>query len=598
MNGKSRRSGMKCFYQRGMPKQTAIKSITDIKKPNLFSIIFQKSLKTLANIEQNQLLSYFESYPTVNPKVAESFSYNANTEYAVVKLVQSDFNNGTVRIRKPGIYQLGENIIFHPNPDNDFLPTTDQSTLYPRGMNGPYHLGFFAAITVEAPDVIIDLNGFTIKQSTLHNLQQRFYAHIEVANSPFIPGQGPHSFTDDYVAANRLLITGGTLGVSSHHGVHGNTANNVVIYNVVMNEFEVAGVALNGTTLGVLGSLTLNGITKAIRVLSSYPQALFLKRKLKALKESSNPTETLNVNSSDVKNFTQAIADLENDLDNAKTSVVSGETPSNFMGNQTGKYDGNMYGIVLNVNGIVIHDFLQERTDSAIGNENILVHSVSMDNIETHPVEIIALDRTAASTGAYGSGRQVGPFGDVFDVRELTTITDDKYVYTGNSLGNGQLLLAKHKINNPSASAGTVNLEAETIAWAESASGDATADLNQILVPTGSRSLVANGDSMGHLMKGNIGLFISGGINIRVDNCTIQNVITRGTDVGNTDLTNNGTAPDPQYFKGGDSVGIAITASTTVNITNTTISNILTENPNSSQTDVLQLTGNSDIQIS
>ena len=284
MNGKNRRSGQACFL-RAHSKVTAPKK-KDIKpKPNLFSIRFPDDLKAKTTTDQLNLLQYFESYPTVNPKTAENFSYNANTSYAVVNLRNSDFTNGTVRIRKPGIYTLKENIIFNPNESNDFLPTSSQisSGLYPVGTDGPFHLGFFAAITVEANDVIINLNGYNIKQSTLHNLQQRFYAHIELANSPFVPSQGPHSFIDNYVAANRVLVTGGTFGRSSHHGVHGNVANNVVIHNVIMNEFEVAGVALNGTILGVLSKLTLNGITEEIRVLSSYPQALFLRRKMETL---------------------------------------------------------------------------------------------------------------------------------------------------------------------------------------------------------------------------------------------------------------------------------------------------------------------------
>ena len=55
------------------------------------------------------------------------------------------------------------------------MPLTEdiEIGLYPQHMMGPYHLGFFAAITVECDDVIIDLNGFSIKQSKEHNFQQR-----------------------------------------------------------------------------------------------------------------------------------------------------------------------------------------------------------------------------------------------------------------------------------------------------------------------------------------------------------------------------------------------------------------------------------------
>ena len=99
--------------------------------------------------------------------------------------------NGTVRITKPGIYVLNENIIFNPNENNDFFPRMDQLSQYPMGNSGPFHLGFFAAITIESDNVILDLNGKTITQSSLHNIEQRFYAHIELASSPFIPNQGP-----------------------------------------------------------------------------------------------------------------------------------------------------------------------------------------------------------------------------------------------------------------------------------------------------------------------------------------------------------------------------------------------------------------------
>ena len=50
---------------------------------------------------------------------------------------------------------------------------------------------------------------------------QRFFAVIELANSPFIPGAGPAQFVSDgaYAAANNVNIFGpGVIGRSSHHG--------------------------------------------------------------------------------------------------------------------------------------------------------------------------------------------------------------------------------------------------------------------------------------------------------------------------------------------------------------------------------------------
>ena len=588
MNGKSRRSAQKCFL-RGGPKIAPRQPPPPL--PDLFSITFSDDLKTKvsSNATLTNLLQYFESYPTVNPKTAENFSFNANTPGAVVNLYNSDFANGTVRIKTPGIYTLKENIIFSPNPGNDFLPTTQQvsSGLYPVGIDGPYHLGFFAAIAVEANDVVINLNGFSINQSLIHNLQQRFYAHIELANSPFVPNQGPHAFIPlgGYIAASRVLVTGGTLGVSSHHGIHANVSDNVVLYNIIMNEFEVAGVALNGTTNGILSKLTLNGITNEIRVLSSYPQALFLRRKMETI--TTDLTLDLQGGSLD---FSGAIAAINADLTAARTNVESNQTPTNFMGNQTGKYDGNMYGIVLNVRGVVVNDFLASRPSDAIGNINIVLYDNIIRNIISHPVEIIALN--SSGSGVYGP-RQIGPFGDILDMNEVINVSGSEYLYDGTSLSNGQILLGKYKITSGT-SQGSTNIEQSTINWAEAAVDASYADLKTVMNDSG-RSLVANGDSMGHVMKGNLGVFISGGIDITVDKIDISGVVVLGNDVANTPLTNVGDAPlDPQYTQGADAIGIGVTASTRVIVVNDTFTNINTNNNKAEQHNKKQIgSGNS-----
>merc|ERR1711991_459070 len=56
--------------------------------------------------------------------------------------------------------------------------------------SGPFTLGFFAGISIETNYVTIDLNGFTLSQHPLFYFQQRFFALIEMASQPFVPGQG------------------------------------------------------------------------------------------------------------------------------------------------------------------------------------------------------------------------------------------------------------------------------------------------------------------------------------------------------------------------------------------------------------------------
>jgi len=162
MNGKNRR--VRGCFSRGIPTFTILKPplpetppIPPLPTYNL--PVFSNSLTENLNLSQKALTQYFETYNYLQKE--EEYSYDSNTPGAIIKLRQSNFTNGTVRITKPGIYILQENIAFEPNPNNDFMPTYQQiaSGQYPVGTAGAYHLGFFAAITVEANGVILDLNG-------------------------------------------------------------------------------------------------------------------------------------------------------------------------------------------------------------------------------------------------------------------------------------------------------------------------------------------------------------------------------------------------------------------------------------------------------
>lgn len=50
---------------------------------------------------------------------------------------------------------------------------------------GPYALGFFAAITIEADNVVLDLNNHTIEASLEFSLKQRFFNVIQFSSRVF-----------------------------------------------------------------------------------------------------------------------------------------------------------------------------------------------------------------------------------------------------------------------------------------------------------------------------------------------------------------------------------------------------------------------------
>ena len=282
MNGKKNR--VKGCWSRGGNDFSKYISDVRYRLPH-FS---KKKFKHL-NIEQKQVLSYFENYKYV--KKVENYIFNKNTPGAIVHLKKKDFDKGTVRLTKPGIYILQDNISFEPNKENDFMPTFDQikSGQYPVGNEGAYHLGFFAAITIEGSGIILDLNFKTIKQSKLHLLQQRFFAIIETASSPFMPKQGPSilkfSNLSNYKAANFLYIKNGRLSSSSHHGIHGNNNKNIFIHNLAIEKFEVAGCALNGVENCIIDNINIGNSSLNVRVLSLYSQARFIRTWLEKVKK-------------------------------------------------------------------------------------------------------------------------------------------------------------------------------------------------------------------------------------------------------------------------------------------------------------------------
>jgi len=559
MNGKNRR--VRGCFSRGMPVfTTRTNTIPPNPVPPLPTYnlpVFSNSL--IVNLSQSQkaLVQYFETYNYIQKE--EEYNYNNNTPGAIINLRQSNFTKGTVRITKPGIYILQENIAFEPNPNHDFMPTYKQiaSGQYPVGTAGAYHLGFFAAITVEANGVILDLNGKTIEQTKLHNLQQRFYANIEMASAPFIPNQGPGDFsnTSNFVAGEKVLIKNGVLALSSHHGIHGNKMKDIILQNLSTKEFEVAGIALNGAINSILDGITIDSTSLDIRVLSTYSQSRFIRSFLKTVK-TKYPSTSLKGNSIDT-----ILAELNTGLEEAKTAVMAGNTPTNMFGNNNfaDGYDGNVYGLVLNVNGVVINGFIETRPSSAIGNQDIYLQDIIIKNIISRPVEIIALNATPTAGGAYAGSRQAGPVGDVL---EIENITDADKTYKQNILANAQLIIAKN--NDPKL--GTTNIEMHIVNWAEN-----NTDLSDVMAAN-DYYFVRGGDSMGHTMKGNIGLFISAGENIKVNRCTIDTVTSKGSAVG----------PNASgVYQGGDARGVIVTGSKNIDLDSSVIKNIVTKNSNS-----------------
>lgn len=586
-----------------------------------YVIKFDSTLYDNCDEPQTQLLNYFKKHNRENHiysfKEYQTVDNIQPTITKVISIYAADFYTGTLRITKPGYYHLMEDVVFHPNEGNDFFPTHEQiaSGLYPMGRGGAYHLGFFAAVTVECDGVMLNLNGHTIEQSKMHNLQQRFFSIIELANAPFIPSQGPHSFGDSFSPAKNVLIFNGKLGLSSHHGIHGNLNEGVVLSNLEIKNFEVAGIALNGATTGVISNVSILGTQLKIPVNSMFSQSVFIKRHLEQIKSRLQSSDVLNMpscghtkanlpnktkvqttftQSSDLhENITLNVGDLQltlddilseisRDINEVRESVLKNEPIKNYFNNETGLYDGNMYGLVLHVAGVVVHDFLTERTSESVGNEAILLHEITIKNIKSNPVEILAVETAEGKL-------QTGPFGDVFNVMFASRMNRGRCEYVGNSLANAQLFLEKYE--QYGISSDLSKIESCVLMWAEG-----NLNLSSILSDEGLR-LIPNHDSMGHVMKGNIGMFISGGVNHTITDVCIDGVKTQGRFRSNLELVGNADIKSPAHYGGASSNGVLITASKNLNFNNMKLVNVDSEIKNAPVCDTKIISGENIIGI-
>ena len=162
-------------------------------------------------------------------------------------LTQSDFQHGTFRIVNPGKYCLGEDIIFDPTSatvqpisfDFSWFPhDSDQFPACDTLKGGAFALGYFAAISIEADNVEVDLSGFEMRSSFAFYSQQRFFSLIEIGTAPYMQGFGPANFGPADAHSN-IYIHDGVLGLSSHHGVHSNEAHSVRLERLRITSFGV-----------------------------------------------------------------------------------------------------------------------------------------------------------------------------------------------------------------------------------------------------------------------------------------------------------------------------------------------------------------------
>jgi hypothetical protein len=451
-------------------------------------------------------------------------------------LRQEDFEKGTYRIRRSGTYILKEDIIFSPNPDLDYRPDPQDEEYQGKA----YKLGFFAAITVETKDVVIDLNCYTIRQSQAFALQQRFFSVIELASAPFISGQGPHDF-GDIVSADGCHIRNGKIGLSSHHGIHGNGARHVLLENMEIFNFEVCGIALNGSKYVCIQNVEIGANRQDIPVLGNYSALRFLiqfYRETIVYLVSLPPTPDIAL---DIALLEQCLVGLSAFSDGILEDVLmNGEitNPSfNFFKNESGLADGSCtYGILFHPVGVAVNDHIEETYKGKLS-KYISVYNTNIHGIAAKPDEIIGF-----SSNDQGEGVFIDPSGSVIQITAVTNSVTGAYV-TGNTLLDCQFRLAvialKYDIK-----IGRMNINQDLINWRDGAVIDINSYLNV------GYKYKCGGDSMFHVLKGLIGFRADAVTHVYVENVKIRYLKNLGL-LGNETYCGNYILSHDAQVRGG-----------------------------------------------
>lgn len=499
----------------------------------------------------------------------------------VTPLTGDDFTYGTYIITEPGTYQLAEDISFNPNSpatltaavDGGLIPAAMASgfglaspvdayaagrplpsQLVPGGVDhfspgGPldprydpaaFGVGFFAAVAITADDVVLDLDGHTIEQSPEHALLQRFFAVIELADQPFVPGQGPASFGTELEAADRVTIMNGTIGRSSHHGIHGNANSDVTVSAVDFIDYEVGAIALNG-----VDGLMVEGVTavnrKDVPVLGTFSSARFIQHYVDYLASTGSETtltvggETLTA--SDVQaSLRDAINNSHHDLivepniRSGRAQIDALEHPTEYalFHNSFGILDGNSYSFLVNHLGVAVNGFpVVPDGVSQIPSRNVVFNEVRVRDQEAFVNEIVAINAEGVAV--------IDPVGAVFQIRNMHPDTglpitisdaDDRgAMYVGNPVSDAQALVAKAaalgEFEGAHLDVTRSNLPPNVLRWIEGRPGAQTlADIGV--------EYVCNGDSMFHVNKGVIGFKMDGVEDVSLKRTSVDGLVNHG----------------------------------------------------------------------
>jgi len=397
-------------------------------------------------------------------------------------------------------------------------------------------MGFFAGITIETDNVIIDLNGHKLEQSKAFFYQQGFFSDIEIQSQPFIPGQGVGFFGSDPVFPENVVIKNGYLGRASHHCLHGNYNKNLLIEDIVCSDFSTHGIQLNGFDGVTIRNVEIGPSNDEQYLASEYTHYRFVLERLRKVVEEENPQETIQFANREPVSLEQIRTRLQNEMNYAFKYVMLNEegdeddeewleAKKTFINTFGYGYGASVYGLFLSYPGANV---LSYHINSKIS------HTATLENVYIHDLS----HKTKEYVGLRTDLRMfVNSFNAPLHVQYL--IGDELFSryqkqgglqsfhnsieYAGNILTDTTIAL--HELSQNWGRLQIMYLLTdELVAWAKGE--DSSVALGN--AKEGEIQYLCAVDGMIHAAKGTFGLRIDGVDSVSIDNLMIENIVEHG----------------------------------------------------------------------
>jgi len=539
-------NGKFCICTQPMETKAFEVSTNDIEdKLSTIGVVEISSATTSSAIYRSLLEQYDSSNQIQKRLILQAQEMEDTSSTDEYHLYQTDFESGTYRILKPGTYILEEDITLDfkanyddPNAEGAWFPVASENDIYPGAgqERGSYYLGFFAGITIEANNVVLDLNDHKFRQSLALSIQQSFFALIELGSQPFLPGQGIGFFGSNPQLPSDITIMNGELGLTSHHAIHGNYNKNVVIKDLKIYNFQTHAIQLNGFENVLISNVDIGPSTSEAYVTAGYGHARALLYIARILIEDENVNKVhLPFYGRKDQNITivQVVDQMITEMDMIFNHIVKGidyddeevnqndetiianwkEAKQLFLKTDGIPYGSAMYGIFLNYPGASIQSYhLNDQKSYNAVIENVRIHDMYHKTFEALQIK----SKIRSMANVFNAPFEASLLFNIeFDDLPENVKEAEDLRYQGNPLYD--FFFGLYYLCDNWDYLGLMSMGSDFENWIF---GDDDFSFTHVI-----DEYRCNSDSMGHPNKGTVGLRLDGIMNATIKSVKISNIL-------------------------------------------------------------------------